>query len=88
MNTFATGSLPVHFSVAKLFTFRWQYTQIHSGASKCYLAYQSIQIYAIVMTYATLPSNNLYRQDCMQHRMCIQVLMMQAQMMQDNVSSR
>ena len=27
MNTFAIGSLPVHFSVAKLFTFRWQYTQ-------------------------------------------------------------
>lgn len=26
MNTFAIGSLPVHFSVAKLFTFRWQYT--------------------------------------------------------------
>ena len=26
MNTFATGSLPVHFSVAKLFNFRWQYT--------------------------------------------------------------
>ena len=32
MNTFAIGSLPVHFSVAKLFTFRWQYThprQLH-----------------------------------------------------------
>ena len=28
MNTFAIGSLPVHFSVAKLFTFRWQYTQV------------------------------------------------------------
>lgn len=27
MNTFATGSLPVHFSVAKLFNFRWQYTR-------------------------------------------------------------
>lgn len=26
MNTFAIGSLPVHFSVAKLFNFRWQYT--------------------------------------------------------------
>ena len=29
MNTFAIGSLPVHFSVAKLFTFRWQYTPIN-----------------------------------------------------------
>ena len=28
MNTFAIGSLPVHFSVAKLFTFRWQYTLV------------------------------------------------------------
>ena len=28
MNTFATGSLPVHFSVAKLFNFRWQYTLV------------------------------------------------------------
>ena len=28
MNTFAIGSLPVHFSVAKLFTFRWQYTTV------------------------------------------------------------
>ena len=28
MNTFAIGSLPVHFSVAKLFTFRWQYTYV------------------------------------------------------------
>lgn len=28
MNTFAIGSLPVHFSVAKLFTFRWQYTGV------------------------------------------------------------
>ena len=26
MNTFAIGSFPVHFSVAKLFNFRWQYT--------------------------------------------------------------
>ena len=30
MNTFAIGSLPVHFSVAKLFTFRWQYTSVRS----------------------------------------------------------
>ena len=28
MNTFAIGSLPVHFSVAKLFNFRWQYTTV------------------------------------------------------------
>lgn len=28
MNTFAIGSLPVHFSVAKLFNFRWQYTDV------------------------------------------------------------
>ena len=28
MNTFAIGSLPVHFSVAKLFNFRWQYTYV------------------------------------------------------------
>ena len=31
MNTFAIGSLPVHFSVAKLFTFRWQYTLLRYG---------------------------------------------------------
>ena len=31
MNTFAIGSLPVHFSVAKLFNFRWQYTNIVSS---------------------------------------------------------
>ena len=33
MNTFAIGSLPVHFSVAKLFNFRWQYTDVHIGES-------------------------------------------------------
>ena len=34
MNTFAIGSLPVHFSVAKLFTFRWQYTYIKTNLNK------------------------------------------------------
>ena len=34
MNTFAIGSLPVHFSVAKLFTFRWQYTVEFYDAEK------------------------------------------------------
>ena len=37
MNTFAIGSLPVHFSVAKLFNFRWQYTRhgkLHIQARK------------------------------------------------------
>ena len=35
MNTFAIGSLPVHFSVAKLFTFRWQYTLSELNDSSC-----------------------------------------------------
>ncbi len=34
MNTFANGSLPVHFSVAKLFNFRWQYTATQCSTSK------------------------------------------------------
>ena len=33
MNTFAIGSLPVHFSVAKLFNFRWQYTKFKTAKS-------------------------------------------------------
>lgn len=37
MNTFAIGSLPVYFSVAKLFTFRWQYT-VHQDPFKSDLA--------------------------------------------------
>ena len=39
MNTFAIGSLPVHFSVAKLFNFRWQYTDVHIGESVFALSY-------------------------------------------------
>ena len=33
MNTFADGSLAVQHSLAKLFTFRWQFTK---GCEKCY----------------------------------------------------
>ena len=39
MNTFATRSLPVHFSVAKLFNFRWQYTQIVTEYKKRYICH-------------------------------------------------
>ena len=40
MNTFAIGSLPVHFSVAKLFNFRWQYTQ--KRLANPYMAYNNL----------------------------------------------
>ena len=44
MNTFAIGSLPVHFSVAKLFNFRWQYTNGNKVKpySTLYVSYETL----------------------------------------------
>ena len=43
MNTFAVGSLPVHFSVAKLFNFRWQYT---SNKARCSILFANYTTFA------------------------------------------
>ena len=43
MNTFAIGSLPVYFSVAKLFTFRWQYT--NDRLFELFISYEDVANY-------------------------------------------
>ena len=45
MNTFAIGSLPVHFSVAKLFNFRWQYTQSNTSLELVTFINMSLQTF-------------------------------------------
>ena len=45
MNTFAIGSLPVHFSVAKLFTFRWQYTLSLDGMLPTHLLGDDLKVF-------------------------------------------
>ena len=46
MNTFANRSLPVQLSLAKLFTFRWQFTFLQPIQKICYSQYLNVCITA------------------------------------------
>lgn len=62
MNTFAIGSLPVHFSVAKLFTFRWQYTSIQMRGSMPAFLQVLMSEYTMAARYAdaSLPQKSQF----------------------------